>query len=358
MATLQGSGLISIGDLRTHFGGPTPSGMNAYYKGGSYVPNTVYNGSVPFSGSSISLNQFYSASNESFSISVSSSPVNEGGTQTITLTTTNVADGTHIHNRTTGIQSADIVGDPSLDGTFVISGNSASATFTVKADLVSDGGFDSNGYPLANNEVATTTIYTNSSRNVPIDLNNGSISWTINDTSLSWYLKVLSPSLSGGIYEVSASGSEVTTADNSGYTTADVLVRAGSTGTFKIQGDLNDPSYSVAAQLDTSYGSSGRLVTADNGNSQYSANQNVTFGQGNIYSQGSWGNNTAQPSLFLSRDGTFPTGLSVANSPYVFTIKERGRFVLTEIGGTGRVLYSPYCIFKTTHTLEVSAFGG
>jgi hypothetical protein len=332
--------------------------MNAYYKGGSYVPNTVYNASVPFSGSSISLNQFYSASNETFSISVSSSPVNEGGTQTITLTTTNVANGTHVHNRTTGIQSADIVGDPPLDGTFVVSGNSASVSFTVKADLVSDGGLDSNGWPVTNHETATTTIYTNSSRNVPIDLNNGSISWTINDTSLSWYHKVLSPSLSGGIYEVSASGSEVTTADNSGYSTADVLVRAGSTGTFKVKGDLNNPSYSVAAQLDTSYGSSGRLVTADNGNSQYSANQNLTFGDGNIYSQGSWGDNTAEPSLFISRDGLFPTGLSVANSPYVFTIKERGRFILSEIGGTSRVLYTPYCVFKTTHTLEVSALGG
>jgi hypothetical protein len=332
--------------------------MNNYYKGGSYVPNNVYNASVPFSGSSIALNQFYGASNESFAISVSSTPVNEGGTQTITLTTTNVADGTHIHNRTTGIQSADIEGDPNLDGTFVVSGNSASATFTVKADLVSDGGFDSNGYPLANNEVATTTIYTNSSRNVPIDTNNGSVSWTINDTSLSWYLKVLSPSLVGGIYEVQASANEVTTADNSGYTTAAVDVRAGATGLFKIQGDLNNPSYSVAAQLDSSYGSSGRLVTADNGNSQFSANQNVTFGQGNIYSQGSWGNTTTQPSIAITRDGTFPSGLSVASSPYIFTIKEKGRFVLTEIGGTGRVLYSPYCIFKTQHTLEVSALGG
>ena len=114
----------------------------------------------------------------------------------------------------------------------------------------------------------------------------------------------------------------------------------------------------MAAQLDGDYGSSGRLVTAENGNSQGSANQNVTFGQGNIYSQSTWGNNTTQPSIAITRDGTFPSGLSVNNSPYIFTIREKGRFVLTEIGGTGRVLYSDYCIFKTKHTLEVSSIGG
>lgn len=357
MANLQSSGSISIGDLSTHFGDSGSSSMDEFYKGGSLVPNNVYNANVPFSGSSISLNQFYSATNESFVMSVSSDPVNEGGVQTITLTTTNVTNGTHIHHRTTGIQSADIVGDPNLDGTFVVSGNSASATFTVKADLVSDGGFDNDGYPLANNETATTTLYTNSTRDVPIGGDNGSVTWTINDTSLSWYLKILTPTISNGIYEVSASASEVTTADSSGYTSSDVLVRAGGTGTFKIKGDFNDPSYSVSTELDTGYGNSGRLVTAADSGSQYSANQNLTLYQGNIYSQTSWANNTAEPSIYISRDGTFPTGLQ-ANNTYQYSIKERGRFKLTEIGGTGRVIYSDWCIFKTTHTLEVSEFGG
>ena len=357
MANLQSSGLISIGNLRTHFGGPTPSSMNQYYKGGSYVPNNIYNASVPFSNNPISLNNFYNATNESFVMSVASAAVNEGGVQTITLTTTNVANGTQIHHRTTGIQSADIVGNPNLDGTFVISGNSASATFTVKADLVSDGGFDNDGYPLANNEVATTTLYTDSSRQDAIGGDYGAVTWTINDTSLSWYLKILQPTISNGIYEVSASANDLTTASSSGYTSADVYVRAGGTGTFKIKGDLNNPSYSVTTELDSSYGSSGRLVTAANSGSQFAANQNVTLYQGNIYSQTSWANNTAEPSIYISRDGTFPTGLQ-ENNTYQYSIRERGRFKLTEIGGTGRAIYSDWCIFKTTHTLEVSAFGG
>lgn len=38
--TLPSSGTISIGDLRTEFGGPTPSSLTDYYRGGSYVPST------------------------------------------------------------------------------------------------------------------------------------------------------------------------------------------------------------------------------------------------------------------------------------------------------------------------------
>lgn len=38
---LPTSGQISINDLRTEFTGPTPSALNDYYRGGTYVPGTV-----------------------------------------------------------------------------------------------------------------------------------------------------------------------------------------------------------------------------------------------------------------------------------------------------------------------------
>ena len=60
---LPASGVISIGNLRTEFSGPTPSALSNYYRGGAYVPNTPTNASVPTSGV-ISLSNFYNASSQ------------------------------------------------------------------------------------------------------------------------------------------------------------------------------------------------------------------------------------------------------------------------------------------------------
>tara|TARA_R100001463_G_scaffold26509_7_gene62025 strand:+ start:5941 stop:6483 length:543 start_codon:yes stop_codon:yes gene_type:complete len=52
---------IDIGDLVTEFGGSTPHSLTEYYRGGSLVPNTTTNASVPASGA-ISLTDFFGAS--------------------------------------------------------------------------------------------------------------------------------------------------------------------------------------------------------------------------------------------------------------------------------------------------------
>ena len=51
---------IDIGDLVTEFGGSTPHSLTEYYRGGSLVPNTTANNSVPTSGA-ISLTDFFGA---------------------------------------------------------------------------------------------------------------------------------------------------------------------------------------------------------------------------------------------------------------------------------------------------------
>ena len=52
---------ISITDLVTEFGGSTPHALTEYYRGGSLVPDTATNASVPTSGA-ISLTNFYGSS--------------------------------------------------------------------------------------------------------------------------------------------------------------------------------------------------------------------------------------------------------------------------------------------------------
>jgi hypothetical protein len=75
-----------------------------------------------------------------YSLSTSATAVTEGDSFTITLTTTNVFDGTTVPYTIsgTGITSADIAG-ASLTGNFTITGNSGTQTFTTTADLIAEG---------------------------------------------------------------------------------------------------------------------------------------------------------------------------------------------------------------------------
>lgn len=55
---LPSSGAISLNSLQTEYGGSNPISINEYYRGGSLVPNTTPNNSIPTSGA-INLNNFY-----------------------------------------------------------------------------------------------------------------------------------------------------------------------------------------------------------------------------------------------------------------------------------------------------------
>jgi hypothetical protein len=52
------SGVISLTDIQTEFGGTNPIELNEYYRGGAFVPNSAPNASIPTSGT-ISLSNFY-----------------------------------------------------------------------------------------------------------------------------------------------------------------------------------------------------------------------------------------------------------------------------------------------------------
>ena len=72
-----------------------------------------------------------------YSLSTSQSTVDEGQSFTITLDTTNVANGTNVPYTITGVSSADI-GGVGLTGVFTILNNSASITFNVTEDSLTD----------------------------------------------------------------------------------------------------------------------------------------------------------------------------------------------------------------------------
>lgn len=61
---LQSSGAISLSNIAGEFGGSTPHSINEYYRGGSNVPNTSTNNSIPTSGQ-IQFDDFYGSANQS-----------------------------------------------------------------------------------------------------------------------------------------------------------------------------------------------------------------------------------------------------------------------------------------------------
>lgn len=65
---LQTSGTMSLDDIQDEFGGSNPIAINEYYKGGSKVPSTTANNSIPTSGE-ISFDDFYGGSDTTSSSS-------------------------------------------------------------------------------------------------------------------------------------------------------------------------------------------------------------------------------------------------------------------------------------------------
>ena len=81
-----------------------------------------------------------STTNPSYTLSSNFNPVNEttSKTFTITLTTTNVTNGTVVYYTVTGISAADLTSG-GLTGSFVVQNNTATASFTVATDNSTEG---------------------------------------------------------------------------------------------------------------------------------------------------------------------------------------------------------------------------
>jgi len=97
------------------------------------------NSITPTTSVSVTINDTSTTpSTPTYSLSSSSSSVVEGSFFTITLTTTNVANGTNVPYTITGVSSEDIDGDP-LTGNFIINDNTDSIIFSVTDDGLAEG---------------------------------------------------------------------------------------------------------------------------------------------------------------------------------------------------------------------------
>lgn len=89
---LQTSGAISLANVQSEFGASNPIGINEYYRGGSNVPNSSANSSIPTSGQ-IQLDDFYggtaSSSDNTFNFTMSTG--SSGGK--ISFTSVGASDG-------------------------------------------------------------------------------------------------------------------------------------------------------------------------------------------------------------------------------------------------------------------------
>lgn len=105
---------------------------------GSETFTLTLNSITPNTSVSVTINDTSVPTVPTYNLSSSSSTVTEGSFFTITLTTTNVANGTSIPYTITGVSSDDIDGDP-LTGNFIIESNTDAVIFSVTDDGLSEG---------------------------------------------------------------------------------------------------------------------------------------------------------------------------------------------------------------------------
>ena len=161
-----------------------------------------------------------SAYSPTYTLSRSTSSVNEGGSFNITLITTNVNAGTVVPFTITGVQSADI-GGANLTGNFIV-GQTETFTYPVTADLQSEG-----------TETFTMTL----------DGKTTSAAVSINDTSQTPAITYqLSSNLSnvneGGTFRITLATTNVTAGTQLNYTVTGIdandLTTGSLTGTFVV----------------------------------------------------------------------------------------------------------------------------
>ena len=189
-----------------------------------------------------------STATATYDLTSTESAVDEGDSFTITLTTTNVANGTNVPYTITGVSSADI-NNASLTGLFVV-GTTNTVTINVTADATTEG-------------VETF--------NLELDNNQDNIDVTINDTSLTpsaptYGLTSTTSSVDeGGSFTISLTTTNVVAGTSIPYTITGVqsadIGGASLTGNF-VKGTTDSITYNVTADA-TTEGSETFTMTLD-----------------------------------------------------------------------------------------------
>ena len=141
---LQTSGPISLDDIENEFGGFPPINISEYYRGGSQVPDTTTNSSIP-TGGAISFDDFYGGDNtipSSFAYNVSFvNSQNSGDRDTVCTSANNATiysdSSSYNINNTWWSDAALTTGAPS--GTYAITGPNGRVSFEMFLSLGSNG---------------------------------------------------------------------------------------------------------------------------------------------------------------------------------------------------------------------------
>ena len=199
--TLQTSGAISLDNLQTEFGGPSPIPLTNYYRGGNYVPNTSNNNNIPTSGA-VSIESFYGTeSTITGAISGGGTVSNSNGSAGFGLTaSTNFNSPSYSWSTTAGTLSATTGSSVTLT---LSAGDQSSASATVSCTMSSSG--------KSTTHTAGCTYTNTATANETVSISGGG-SATVNSAG--------SP---GHTFALSASGTPITPSSYSWSTTTGTL---------------------------------------------------------------------------------------------------------------------------------------
>lgn len=249
--------------------------------------------------------------NPTYSLSSNYSTVNEGTIITVTLTTTLLTNGSSVPWTITGISAADLVSG-GLTGNFVVQNNSASASFTIKNDTLTEG-----------TETFLLTL-TGLSTSVSVTINDTSItpgySWatpgTVNEGSTGSLIFNYSGAPSKTITFSIVYGTNVSSADVTLYNTSHTTPASNSAGTVSV-------GYSVIADALTE-GSENFVLRA-------------TVDGTNYDSASIWISDTSQTASY---------GISAVNAPWNENTTQSTTVTLTNVNG--------YTYFPTSDNANVT----
>ena len=286
--TLPASGAISLNDVNVEL---SLSGTASINMGSAAV-----RGLFGVASGAISMSNGHGKSSVSYTLTRSTSSVNEGATQTITLTTSGVANG-NIPYTITGITAADL-NTGSLSGNFAIVNGAATLSFTFVNDFSKEG-----------------------TESAVLSLTNGaaSISWNVNDTSIPTFALSRSASTVGsaGNFTISVNTQGVPDGTTVPYTISGITSGFVTAGALSGTITINNNTGSISITLDTFTG----LISYMRSNTAYLAKANEdlssvggavlysrNFTTNATYNAGWWRDTGATFTLFDSSTSFDPDG--------------------------------------------------
>lgn len=267
---LQTSGPIKLSDIQIEFGDSSPVSMSEHYRAGSLVPDINLNIYVPTSGT-INISDFYGSSVSTFSITPSSTSVDEGDTVTFNITASNYSGDLYWRVDAAGdypVSDSDFSSPSTVvseGGTVSFTNNSASVSFTLSEDSLTEGIEYFRLKLVANSrfglEVASSSLI------------------TVNDTSQESTYSLSGPTSvsEGNTLTINLTTSNVPDGTVLGYTisgiNADDLSSGSLTGSFTVNSNSASVTLGIA-QDSTSAGGSSKLYVG--GSTNYIRSYNLS----------------------------------------------------------------------------------